>query len=252
MIEKKKKTRKQKIATGIGILFGLVLLFLAIIMVYLNDYYKAEKSFPEYQMTSRIQMEEGNRMIKLSPIEGDNHTGIIFYPGGKVEYTAYVPLLEELVSLGYTCYLCQMPGNLAIFDHDRAADIIQMEEDITTWYLAGHSLGGAMASSYAKKNPNTLEGLIFLAAYAAFDLSKENLDTLSIAGSNDQVLNWETYEENKAFAPASCKYLLLEGANHGGFGDYGEQDGDGEATITKEEQWKLTAKEIDLFIKDRK
>ena len=46
-------------------------------------------------------------MIKLSPLEKDNEIGIIFYPGGKVEYTAYIPILEELVSLGYTCYLCQ-------------------------------------------------------------------------------------------------------------------------------------------------
>lgn len=249
MNQKKKKTWKQKIAIGMGILTGIILIFVAFIAIYLGDYYRASKSFQEYQVDSRVQMEERNRMIKLSPLEKDNEIGIIFYPGGKVEYTAYIPILEELVSLGYTCYLCQMPGNLAVFGSDRAQEIIQEEDQIQTWYLAGHSLGGAMASSYAMKNPSDLEGIIFLGAYAAYDISSENLDVISIVGAEDRVLNWDAYEENKTFAPADTKYVILNGANHGGFGDYGEQEGDGQASITKNLQWQMTANEIDAFIK---
>jgi hypothetical protein len=144
-----------------GILTGIILIFAAIIAIYLADYYRASESFQEYQIDSRVQMEEKNRMIKLSPLEKDNEIGIIFYPGGKVEYTAYIPILEELVSLGYTCYLCQMPGNLAVLDSNRAQEIILEEDQIQTWYLAGHSLGGAMASSYAMNHPSDLEGIIF-------------------------------------------------------------------------------------------
>ena len=43
--------------------------------------------------------------------------------------------------------------------------------------------------------------------------------------------------------------MILNGANHGGFGDYGEQEGDGQASITKNLQWQMTANEIDAFIK---
>jgi hypothetical protein len=86
-----------------------------------------------------------------------------------------------------------------------------------------------------------------LEAYAAYDISSENLDVISIVGSQDRVLNWDAYEENKTLAPADTKYVILNGANHGGFGDYGEQEGDGQASITKKLQWQMTANEIDAF-----
>ena len=40
---------------------------------------------------------------------------------------------------------------------------------------------------------------------------------------------------------------MIDGGNHAQFGDYGEQDGDGKATITPEEQQRQTAEEIVNF-----
>ncbi|MBS5417627.1 hypothetical protein C7U55_03425 [Faecalibacillus faecis] len=39
--------------------------------------------------------------------------GIIFYPGAKVENTAYLPLLEQLERKGYSCYLVNKPFKMA-------------------------------------------------------------------------------------------------------------------------------------------
>lgn len=41
-------------------------------------------------------------------------TGLIFYPGGKVQYEAYAPLLYHLAENGIFCVLLHMPGNLAV------------------------------------------------------------------------------------------------------------------------------------------
>lgn len=44
--------------------------------------------------------------------------------------------------------------------------------------------------------------------------------------------------------PADFNELVIEGGNHAGFGSYGAQAGDGEATISQEKQWRQTADEI--------
>ena len=78
---------------------------------------------------------------------GTNHA-LIFYPGAKVEYTAYVPLFYELAAQGLDCFVVKMPGNMAILGMNKAEDIMA-EYDYESWYLSGHSLGGAMAANFA-------------------------------------------------------------------------------------------------------
>ena len=52
-------------------------------------------------------------------------TGLIFYPGAKVEGAAYLPLLDRLRQTGLTCVLVEMPFHLAIFDADAAEDVME-------------------------------------------------------------------------------------------------------------------------------
>jgi hypothetical protein len=104
-----------------------------------------------------------------------------------------------------------------------------------------------MASAYAGKNSTKLEGIIFMGAYPSSDLSKTNLKMLSIVGSNDEVINRDSYENAKGNAPVDAIYNTLEGGNHAGYGDYGPQDGDGTAAITGEEQKEKTAGWMDEF-----
>ena len=94
---------------------------------------------------------------------------------------------------GISSYLVNKPFNLAVFDISAADAVINGESNVEDWYLAGHSLGGAMASSYAKNNADQLTGLILLASYSAVDLTETNLPTLMIYGTADEVMNREKY-----------------------------------------------------------
>lgn len=106
-----------------------------------------------------------DNFIMLSQTEpGD--IAIIFYPGAKVEYISYLPLLEKIKQgSNVTCILVKMPFNMAIFDANAADTIIDQFPDIKNWYIAGHSMGGAMASDYASNNQDKIKGLILLGAY---------------------------------------------------------------------------------------
>ncbi|MEI3305504.1 MAG: alpha/beta fold hydrolase [Dysosmobacter sp.] len=168
-------------------------------------------------------------------------TAIIFYPGAKVEAAAYLPLLNQLRQTGLTCILVEMPFHLAIFDVNAAEDVMAQFPDIQHWYIAGHSMGGAMASQFASEYPDEVDGLLLLGAYLYGDYPPA--DTLTVYGSlNQSVEDKIDYTEN---------VVEIEGGNHAQFGNYGPQKGDMPATISAEEQQAQTVEAISDFIAQR-
>lgn len=215
---------------------------------YVSDYYHADETALEamaYQ-TDSVQVEQDRDVIWFAP---ENSTaGLIFYPGGKVEYTAYAPLLRACAENGILCALVRMPGNLAVLDANAADGLQQEHPEVTTWYMAGHSLGGAMAAGYAAAHEKDFDGLILLAAYSTKDLTGTPLRVLSVYGSEDGVMNRESYEKNRANLPADTTEVVLDGGCHAQFGSYGPQDGDGIPTISGEEQIWQTVEAIAAFV----
>lgn len=235
---------KRQVIGGIVITM-LLLLGTGACVWYVNDYYHAEEYVENYLQSSEtvaVTMEDDVVFLDGS---GTDHA-LIFYPGAKVEYTAYVPLFYTLAEQGIDCFVLKMPGNLAILGMNRAADIME-EYSYKNWYLSGHSLGGAMAANFAANNGEELKGLILLAAYATKDLPGD-LSVLSVYGSEDQVLNRESFENGRKFMPADYKEFCILGGNHAWFAYYGEQEGDGTASITKEDQQKKTAEAVATMI----
>jgi len=207
---------------------------------YLGNYYRADYAAVEaYVEAGGITTTELNGMIVCEPLTAK--AGLIFYPGGLVEYSAYVPLMQALAAKGVLCVLVEMPGNLAVLDMNAAQGIAEQYPHITSWYVGGHSLGGSMAASYAAKHIDSLDGVLLLAAYSTADLSSSGLKVLSVYGSEDGVLNMEKYSEYLPNLPADFTELVIAGGCHAGFGMYGPQTGDGTPTITPEQQIDCTA-----------
>lgn len=215
---------------------------------YVSNYYHADETALEamaYQ-TDSVQTEQDGNVIWFIP---ENPTaGLIFYPGGKVEYTAYAPLLRACAENGILCALVQMPANLAVLDANAADGLRQEHPEVTTWYMAGHSLGGAMAANYAAAHGEDFDGLILLAAYSTKDLTGTPLRVLSVYGSEDGVLDRESYEKNRSNLPEDTTEVILDGGCHAQFGSYGVQEGDGIPTISGEEQVQQTAEAIAAFV----
>ena len=171
----------------------------------------------------------------------------MLFRSGKVEHTAYAPLLRACAEKGILCALVQMPGNLAVLDANAADGLPEKYPEITSWYIAGHSLGGAMAATYVAAHSEDYNGLILLAAYSTKDLTQTPLRVLSVYGSEDGVMNRESYQKNWANLPADTTEVILEGGCHAQFGSYGPQVGDGTPTISGEEQIRQTAEAIVAF-----
>ena len=169
-------------------------------------------------------------------------TALIFYPGAKVEETAYAPLLRLLAAGGIDVCLVRMPLRLAILGMNRA-DAALRAHSYSRWIIGGHSLGGACASHYAAKSSGRLDGLILLAAYP-MSRRPDDLDTLLLYGTEDGVLNRQAYDKKRSLAPAGAKEAVIEGGNHAQFGAYGSQKGDGAARIPARQQQEETVRII--------
>jgi len=176
--------------------------------------------------------------------------GLIFYPGGKVEYTAYAPLMQQLAQSNIVCVITQMPFNLAVMDINAADKAIERIADVDRWYIGGHSLGGSMAASYIDSTEKDFDGLVLLASYSTADLTDNSVDVLSVYGSADGVLNMEKYDEYYSNLPDLTEELIISGGNHAQFGSYGEQKGDGMAVVSSDKQQEITAEAIIRFIKE--
>lgn len=209
---------------------------------YVNDYYHSDENVQEYfQEDTLVTVKEISDGIYLDG--PGKERAMIFYPGAKVEYTAYLPLLYELAEQGVDCFLIKMPCNLAFLGQNKATDIMA-EYQYKSWYLSGHSLGGAMAASYSAEHLKDLDGLVLLAAYPTKSLKSDTFSVVSIYGSEDGVLNMDKVKDGRSFMPYDYTEVCVEGGNHAWFGNYGEQEGDKTASISREEQQKQTVEAI--------
>ena len=238
--------RKKKLWISLSVILAAVIALTVAVALYLGDYYRADLDALEaFVPAAPVVSEEWKDGTLITRPEGrDPIAGLIFYPGGKVEHTAYTPLMEALASEGILCVLVEMPFRLAVLDMNAAEGIPEAFPEVERWYMGGHSLGGSMAASYLASHAEDFAGLILLGAYSTADLSGTELSVLSVYGSEDGVLNREKYAEYRPNLPEGFTETVIEGGNHAFFGAYGEQDGDGTATVTPAEQVQETVAAI--------
>lgn len=204
-------------------------LLLSAMLCYTSDRYVPSDRAYEVVRVENISRDHG--YITIGNVNAD--TGLIFYPGALVEAEAYAEMMEILGREGYLCVIARMPFDLAVLDQNKADRIISAYPKIRHWYLAGHSLGGSIAASYAADHPDKIDGLILLASYATDDLSHLDLKTLSIRGDRDGIIRMNRYEQELKMLPKGYEEYVIKGGNHCQFGDYGLQEGDEEATVSR-------------------
>jgi hypothetical protein len=194
----------------------------------------------------RVEVSYDDDVLVLEPARGSGDSGLVFYPGAAVPQEAYlatwVPIVAES---GVSVFVPPMPLRLAVLDSDRADAVIERYPELTTWWVGGHSLGGAMAASFAGgTEPGELAGLVLFGAYAtegAGLADRDDLVVLSVSGSEDGLSTPQEIDEGAAFLPSTTTFVELDGVSHAQFGAYGEQAGDGTPTVSDDEARRLIA-----------
>lgn len=239
----------------IPVLIFLVVIGGALLSWALQSYNAEDTALDFLESTETVNVtEESNYLLFEANREDDDKPGLIFYPGAQVDHKSYSQIAYKLADNGYSSVLVNMPLELAILGWKRAGEARELLPEKDSWYLIGHSLGGAMASRFiSREEPDWINGLILLAAYPANSDSIKNheIEVLSLYGEKDEIVDLELLKERKNILPDSAVFKEINGANHSGFADYGKQEGDGEAEISTEEQIDLSVEYIIDFISQR-
>ncbi|MBN2796283.1 MAG: alpha/beta hydrolase [Clostridia bacterium] len=230
--------------------WGSIALVILIIggVFYMTQSYAPTETALKAMETDEMVKVTNEDYISFLPVES-NRTGIILYPGAKVEPESYAPLMRNLAESSYSTFIAKMTLNFAIFSPNEADQIIKNHPEIEHWVIMGHSLGGVMASQYAFENTN-IEKLILLASYPQdkHDFSEKKIQVLSLLGSRDGLLDAEKVMSKSNLLPEDTVYYIIEGGNHAQMGFYGEQSGDLEAEISPEEQLRILTEKILDFL----
>jgi dienelactone hydrolase len=179
--------------------------------------------------------------VVFTPVDVEPETGLVFYPGGRVDYRSYARPLRQVAARGFLVISVRAPLNLMVFDPNRADQVIAQYPNIKHWAIGGHSLGGAMAAQYVHNHPDAVDGLVLWASYpsASNDLSDLELPALSAYGKLDMA-GTEPFEKSRERMPPDTLWLVIDNGNHSQFGDYGLQPGDTELAMKDFHQQALT------------
>lgn len=212
---------------GVWLIVVVLLAVTASVLYFGTAFHGSDASVQSVIEDDRIDVQRVGGDYVLRPANGESTTGLVFYPGARVHPDAYLASLSPLVSdANVTVVIVKMPLNLAILDQDAATRVLDRNHEIQRWYVGGHSLGGAMACRYAGDNPDRVSGVVLLGSYCDQSITNTDLRVLSVTGSEDTVLDRDTYERNEGNVPANATFHELPGVNHTQFGSYTGQPGD--------------------------
>jgi len=198
----------------------------------------ADAAFPGVPQTLvRIGAYRGNGGgVEVAPVDGGADVLLIVYPGGLVRPHAYTWIGVALAPVGVRTLVPAMPLDLAVLARDRAGALIRDRRDgEATVVIAGHSLGGAMAASWAARHEGSADGLVLMGAYPApgDDLAGHDLATLVLAAEHDGLATLGEVREGMERLPGRAGIEIVGGAVHAFFGRYGPQRGDGLPTVPR-------------------
>ncbi|WP_440709190.1 alpha/beta hydrolase [Herbiconiux sp. YIM B11900] len=225
--------RRHPVARRIGAaaLALLVLLVLAVVGFLADAHitYAAERD-PVLALAENpaVDVQYSYGSVVLSPTGEANGVGLVFLAGAKVDPLAYAEKLSGAVEAGSTVVIVRPLANYAILEWRPIGDFTALAPGVETWYVGGHSLGGVKACQYA--GDDAIAGLVLFGSYCAGDASGLGKPVLSISASNDGLSTPAKIEASRTQLPADTDFVVIEGANHAQFGDYGPQPGDGVST----------------------
>jgi dienelactone hydrolase len=235
--------------TSLSVTGSIAILLLAGVLWYLRPLPASDAAVQSMRGTDQVTVTDTTTRILVEPSNGAaSDTGMILYPGALVEPRAYAPIVTPIAADGFTVVILKLPFNIAFFDPNGAVAVMDANPDITTWVVAGHSLGGVLASSVAARDER-VGGLLLWASYPNSAIPpRDTLLVTSIFGLNDALATPAKIDNNRELLPADTDYVEIVGGIHSFFGDYGLQAGDGEPEISRvEAQEQISAASLDLL-----
>jgi len=225
------------------IVFAVPLLVLAFLLVVFLTYARPLVATPTataaLRSANQVRIADRPSWYELIPVRedptGENikpTTGLMFTPGARIDSRAYAHVLRPLAEAGYLVVVLKEPFGFPLLDADHGRKVLDIHPEISAWVVGGHSLGGITAATLADEDER-VNGLVLFASYPADNVVRTDLKAVSISGTADGLTTPDDIDASKGKLPPDTSYVVIDGAVHSSFGDYGDQSGDGTATIDR-------------------
>jgi hypothetical protein len=210
------------------------------LMAWLRPFAAVEPALAAMRSDAGVTVSESPTRIVLSPTGSASDTGVFFQPGARVDPRAYAAILRPLAESGHVVVIAKQPLGIAFLSTGALDAVRPDHETLTRWVAGGHSLGGTVAAMQADASDDhptaPVVGLLLFASYPTGDISTSlTSSVLSISGSRDGLATPDDIAASTANLPASATFMVIDGAVHSFFGDYGPQPGDGTPTISHDD-----------------
>ena len=228
--------RRSRWRLAAGIVASILAVALFGVLIWLRPLGATGRAIDALANGRGVDVSQSATRIALRPTGRASGTGLVFYPGAKVDARAYAAILRPLAEAGHPVVIVKLPFGIAFADADAAGDVIGDEDRVARWVVAGHSLGGTVAARYAGGGHRGVAGLLLWASYPASSIrDRAGLAVTSVSATEDGLATPADIAASRADLPPGTRFVAVEGAVHADFGDYGSQSGDGTRTITHEE-----------------
>ena len=242
-----KKHTRRIIGWSLGGLAALLVLAVIGFVIWASLPMRAEvERAAEVDADPAISVTNDPEAIVLEPTGASNGRGLVFVPGARVEAAAYEWSLQPLVDAGFTVVITHPALNFAILEVRSLATYTALAPEVDDWAVGGHSLGGVRACQYVADEG--VDALLLFGSYCSADLSDDDVAVLSIGGGQDGLSTPAKIEDAAHLLPADADFVEIAGMNHAQFGAYGEQSGDGEATVSDEDARAAMTEELLAFL----
>ncbi len=215
------KTAKRVIA---GILIVLLIPVLLIVWLGVTKQAvpgpEAMELLEQIDTNAAVEVEYGDWFV-VQPAHVKPTAGLVIYPGAHSAVRGYVNVMAQLAEAGYLAVATKMPLGYAFLAPERIEDVYEAYPEIEHWFLAGHSLGGAMAGSYAYEHGDKLAGLAFWDAYppSYHSLADSDVPTMLLYRATLDGEPEQKFHEKRPLFPKATDWVPIRGGDHGQFGD---------------------------------
>lgn len=267
-------TFSKKLTVGLLMLLVFALGYMArLIIIHRCDALDNSRTLLEQRIESSRAIRTARYDVYLPSANATkNQPGLVIFPGALVEHTAYALLASMLSDKGIvTVVVSHEPIRMASQVTGASVDSVKAILDelrqsnpsikVDEWALGGHSMGASAAWNILP----TLgwSKIVLLASTSSGEKQVSLRDTtdhlvLCIDASNDGLLagipeSFKTKFRETMIHPGCTTFVMIQGGNHAGFGNYGPQTwpmADGERTISLETQHEKTVDAIFSFLSD--
>ena len=238
----RRRRARRRVALGVPALFVCVLVVGA--LAWSRPLTATPAALESMRSGNDVRVSDRLTWYEMTPVGRDARgavarpkTGLVFVPGARVDPRAYARVLRPLAEAGYLVAVLKEPLGIALTDARHPARVIAVHPEIAHWVVGGHSLGGVAAAAFAQDQTEgdgrPVAGLVLYASYPAQKVDRPDLAVTSISADLDGLTTPADVERSKDDLPPSTSYVVVPGAVHSYFGDYGEQTGDGTPTADR-------------------